>query len=447
MTVRTEKRQYTMTTRTSYLDTVSGASWENPAVIQKVNSLSWTTDESKSGVKNPSWRHQVANHIEASTGFFARRRTVNANAGSAKSQYTDNVGNLKITTKTELNGFFPVSLEFFSPDPTVATRAANDARDKAYAKIKSLQTPANGGVFLGELREAVHMIRNPAAGLSRLIMGEQYSSTKKNLWAASKPNPKRRKSRNPTKKDIKRSVSGAMADSWLENSFGWQPFISDIKSGAVALAKLNVDPEFLPFRVRGSASGKPVIINNGVWGISGFISYDETLVKTTESSKQYYGEVRNKVGGEGTGLIKAAGTINRYADAFGLTARDFIPTVWELIPYSFLVDYFSNVGDVLSQSFVDMGSLVRLSSTTVHKGVTKAHETGFRGSNPTITASGSMPVVTIIDKTVNRTPGFDLVPASLRFELPGISSRKWANMGALITTQWTGMGQKLSKRL
>jgi hypothetical protein len=34
--------------------------------------------------------------------------------------------------------------------------------------------------------------------------------------------------------------------------------------------------------------------------------------------------------------------------SWGLGTRDFIPTIYELIPYSFLVDYFVNIGEILN---------------------------------------------------------------------------------------------------
>jgi len=36
-----------------------------------------------------------------------------------------------------------------------------------------------------------------------------------------------------------------------------------------------------------------------------------------------------------------------FADSFGITPGDVIPAVWEAIPWSFLIDYFVNVNEVL----------------------------------------------------------------------------------------------------
>jgi hypothetical protein len=38
------------------------------------------------------------------------------------------------------------------------------------------------------------------------------------------------------------------------------------------------------------------------------------------------------------------------AALFGFTPSEFIPTAWELLPWSFLIDYFTNIGDILSSA-------------------------------------------------------------------------------------------------
>lgn len=445
MATRNQLRHFTVTVENSFRDIVSGVSWKNPPTTQKYVGLAWTETTGRTGTDNPAHQYQIKRHIDATTGFSASRQTVDAQQGSATSTYEQLNGNILTTTKTTLNGYLGGTIETFSADAATMAKAASNARDRCFAKIRSQQTPASAGVFLGEIREVIHAIRNPAVGLSRLILGEQYTKTKRNLWAASRPNPSRKK-RSPSKKEIKRSVSGAIADSWLENSFGWQPLINDVKSAAVALGKLNVDPEYVPLRTFGGAKGTPVIVRNGEWGLPGFISYDEILVKVSSAEKHYYGEIRNKLANQGGGLTHAVENLSRTASAFGLTKAEFIPTIWELIPFSFLVDYFSNVGDILNQSMVDLGAVVRLSSTSVSRGTTSAILGSFRGTVPTVSASGSMPAVITVDKLVNRTPGSDLTVAPLRFEFPAASSLKWANIAALITTHYTGMGQKLSKR-
>jgi hypothetical protein len=39
--------------------------------------------------------------------------------------------------------------------------------------------------------------------------------------------------------------------------------------------------------------------------------------------------------------------LGQATEEMGVRARDFLPAVWEAIPYSFLIDYFTNIGDII----------------------------------------------------------------------------------------------------
>jgi hypothetical protein len=122
----------------------------------------------------------------------------------------------------------------------------------------------------------------------------------------------------------------------------------------------------------------------------------------------------------------------------GFRWEDFIPTVWELIPYSFLVDYFTNIGDVLSAwSHQDFGQ--RWACKTVITTVDRQVAGQRLNSNAESALSlGQLDEIDFDKYNVTRRykevvrdlyTG-DFVP-SLAFEVPGIGSLKWINVGAL----------------
>lgn len=396
----------------------SGHSQQTVPSASGVNSYSRTTQE------NPKWRYLVKNHGNATTPFTASRDVQWVSNGTAHS-YTYNLsGGVARTTVTDVSGVLPFLGLSVGPDGNVLNSALAAAKAKVYKKLAGIQTPFQTGVFLGEFRETLHMIKHPAEGLSKLILGEQFMSTKQKLRRASLRN------RRPLKGDkLRRSLSKAVADSWLENAFGWQPFIKDIESAmGVYNDKLN-QVEYIPIRCIGKAReslGAPLVND---FSIQGFIGYRTFDYRSQSCSVYVYGEARNQPHG-----LKAA---------LGITWGQFVPTLWELLPFSFLADYFVNIGDVLANASVDIGAVQRLSSTYVNKGevLTILSDFNYIGTQtPTSygSASGGSPAYKRQNATVVRSEAFDIsIPPGLTFKFP-MTAHKWANMGALIVGLWQG---------
>jgi len=206
------------------------------------------------------------------------------------------------------------------------------ARSKFLKKARGSSPVFQGGVFLGELKETLEMLRNPAKGLWDGL--HDYHRAAKKLLGENRFT--RVKKRRP---GIVRPTKDALANLWLENAFGWQPLISDVKDAATVLATLLEGRPFECVPVKGvhknesssisTVSGSPC---GGTYGnVSEIEYYQSHLVK-------YKGAVRIEP-------LKPC-TMNPSLLGFG-SWRDFVPTIWELIPYSFLVDYFLNIGEVI----------------------------------------------------------------------------------------------------
>jgi hypothetical protein len=52
-------------------------------------------------------------------------------------------------------------------------------------------------------------------------------------------------------------------------------------------------------------------------------------------------------------------------DLFGFNPQNFIPAAWELLPWSFLADYFTNIGDILTASIVSTKHLAYTNRTEI----------------------------------------------------------------------------------
>jgi hypothetical protein len=148
------------------------------------------------------------------------------------------------------------------------------------------------------------------------------------------PPPKwRRKS--DTAKLLKQS-----ADHWLELQFNLKPLVSDITNGLIALDDLAF---FTRKKCEGTGSAdersSPILVRHvcttptaGSSGVSGIVTttgdvsftYDSKLGATWSPSP-------------GVGTYRALKT----------QWQDVLPAMWELFPYSFIADYFSNLQEVI----------------------------------------------------------------------------------------------------
>jgi hypothetical protein len=126
----------------------------------------------------------------------------------------------------------------------------------------------------------------------------------------------------------------------------------------------------------------------------------------------------------------------------GVSWEDLIPTAWELIPYSFLIDYFTNIGDVLEGWSVHQSDLgwsaklirKRAERSSVNHRDSKAYTIANYPSFKSLTRiSLSCSQAVCIRTDVNRSPASVPHP-SFSWEIPGMG-RKWINMSALLASR------------
>jgi hypothetical protein len=288
------------------------------------------------------------------------------------------------------------------------TKAENSARVKASRRIESIVTSFSGGVFLGELRETLRMIRHPFQGLHRGVKG--YLGGLK-------------KGRRGTKAQRQKFL-----ENWyLECSFGWLPFLHDLNDARdflKARAK-HLEQEIVPFKVAGVESEMSGPFVNGA--LSGSMSLQWNIYGNRKTIVVYAGGINSKAQSPKTWT----------ADALGLGPRSFVPTLWELLPWSFLVDYFTNVGDVITGWSNQSVAMAWGRWTTI-----KLHEYAVRGMKAT--PSASLLTIWINDfvpgesfvriKTVSRRQADHISPPTFQFELPN-TGMKWLNIAALLSAR------------
>lgn len=201
-------------------------------------------------------------------------------------------------------------------------RAANN---QAYARFreKALGENASMGVATLEARESFGMIANRAIQLRKaykhIRKGELLDAL--HLFGIDKP---KRKHRTPSfRRELRRRTHDASA-LWLEYWFGWAPFVADMFSAVEVLTQP------LPStRVRGSASCSRTRNWTRSSGTTGRYRFDSKFRATYR-----------------TGATLQVDNLNLFmANQLGLINPASI--AWEAVPFSFVVDWFSGVGNVL----------------------------------------------------------------------------------------------------
>lgn len=303
------------------------------------------------------------------------------------------------------------------PTNTTASldRANNAALSQFATRCFNARTQLQGGVVLGELGKTIAMIRNPMRGIYSGI--GSYLGQVKKLGRGVKSASKTRKSLDKA------------ADLWLEYSYGWAPLVSDIKNGAKAAGALTQNA-IARKRVSGIGRDSTNFPGDGLResneGGGRYIQY--TVNQRSNKSVRYTGSVQLRVDGLGRPL-----------QMLGLDWPSFVPTIWELIPYSFLVDYFSNAGDIVyalsnpasSLAWCEKGTLEEASCEVSVQGCRlPVLQTGERyfGGGMNNAASGSAS-----KRYVHRGPYNGSLMPSLQLQLPGFGL-KWLNMAALAVT-------------
>ena len=374
-----------------------------------VTDLSITVQEGSDGAKTYNWRDLIKNHANATNPWNAQYMSIRGGGtGEAKMDYELQDGADWRATKETVHGWMgPASLSVTLPSSSA--QLTNDVKAAFCAIAASKISPFSGGVFLGELTETLHMLRHPAQALFDLL----------------RRHVKRAKKRTNRERNRKRKRKIA-AELWLEAVFGWQPLISDAKSGAVALSRFIND--FRPSERIAVDSESDEQVSTAVNQTAGVGNIDWFYNRTekVKHSVRIVGAIRIDpvTGPFGSGSL----------DLFGLSWANFLPTVWELIPFSFVTDYFTNVGEIITASSLVQSRVVWVSQTVRDTRTFKFDNFSSNKFTQIPGRNGSESLFvgpTEINFTKYVRSRIASVVPSLQFNCPGFGEREWFNLAAL----------------
>ena len=374
------------------------------------------------GTENPGWRAQIRAGLEAGTGYTANLRNVTTSSGLAYARWRPSQ-NSKYTYETVISGWIYNSYIDSVPDASalsVPSALDKDARLKFLSKVRDARTRFQSGTFFGELAETVRMIRSPAKAVRHSLDGYHARVTKlvkKYRWGVDA-------ARRTVNKSAAKRLNRALQEEYLEWSYGVRPLVGDTYD---ALSLLDADPYRVSEEFSASASDDVSMDrqNIDVGGSSPVNTRGYLITK---------GSVKVKYKGA---LAGSQGQVPSFSEQAGGNLSNFVPTVWNLIPYSFLVDYFTTVGKVIDG--VSLGTCwFRWGCKVVVKkvNVTLVDTTFFGpfGSGVLLSSGSSPPSIDVTGTYLERIPvanvsvGF----SDVHFRIPGIESPwKWLNIAAL----------------
>jgi len=371
-------------------------------------------------------------HQDATTPFTGQEDLVVVKGMGRASVTLDEVnvpssGQRRVTATAIKGVIVPGPASFPDPSGDALQRAQAQAQARVLKQIVAANTSFQGGVFFGELREAIHQIRHPAQAMRDFILGVN-GNYRKRLQRA-------RRSRDPKKLQIVRTrVQKAIADTHLELAFGVRPLISDASDAGAALARMLFErpAEYVPFRGKGKAEAQVGTVVRSVLTA-------DPLVITVE--QRQFNRAKAMIYGE---LVYRPATflpskVHNWLQVFGLSMEQFVPTAWELLPFSFLFDYWTNIGEIIQGCSVDLSHIQRKSQVWKAEGVLQHIYTSVVPKSVSAphsqTGSGYFPTIENVRRRVTRITYADLSPPRLSLHMPGHTAR-WANMAALVVSGW-----------
>jgi hypothetical protein len=229
-------------------------------------------------------------------------------------------------------------------------------------------------------------------------------------------------------------MSRAISSAWLELSFGWKPLINDVRDAAVAVSRISNDIRRKSVRGYGEDTGhKTDAITEAPFG--NYLGYFYTFDRT-ETVKVIYRA------GIDTDLLFPKNSLEAIRQLSGFKLQEFVPTLWELLPWSFLVDYFVNIGDVLAFACTDTSFVYRVSKTVVTetRWLNDCQLVSYIPLGFLIHKEGddNFGTTIVVFRTVSRAKS-QLPNLALTFKLPG-SLNQFANMAALLLSRGKGIG-------
>lgn len=384
---------------------------------------------SRTGGKVPDYREKIRNNQQAGSTFVSDRYKVLSMTPGAFSASTYNREKPKdLYASSTFSGYYlpPAGIAHLV-GPTLS-KARAIALSKAYRIIAERQQHMNSMAVLAELGQVMKQFGRPFEAMvglveRRMAFLETERRALKNKWPPAK---------------FKVKYLDVISSTYLEFVFGLLPLISDTRDAAEALArwKNEADLPVRPDTIRARGSDSQVQVNYQSGGVTGeyqsTCSHVEKIV--TESRSQFVVKLKPSV-------VADFGSNERLIELLGFKPENFAPSLWEAVPWSWLVDYFLNVQSILEAGATSTAAVAWIVESATQR--TTVDRTAFvdvhlsqiaaKAQNLTyvLTAGGSAGNSKISRTNVTRTLPSTLGIPPLTLSIPG-SAKRYTNMLAVL---------------
>lgn len=405
----------------------------------------WIVNGSRSGVAVQGWRRKIKEGRNATSPYsldacemlrstaanFTLNRKLVGSPPTFPSIYEDSWKYAGYAMDASAYG-----ADFYAHTASVSSSAEAAALTKVYDRIRQDAYKTNGLLFVGELAETIHMLRHPLDAAHKAT--SRYLDALTIKRAQINRNVRRRKSDtgNTYRARKLQALKDSMSGSWLELQFGWKPAISDAKDIVGAAISLLSGEN----RRRSRIVGKSPVVKGAFEQNSTGLQITNLQTKVTwrrytEADVRYIVGLSHSLDGPGD-------LLDQVRRSFGFQIQNFVPTVYELIPYSFLIDYFVNLGDIVEAACTDTSGVTWICRTERQRTLVTVDETSFGYDESW--SSGTWHIKSLTGdlsshRSLKRTTFTRTNPPSLSIpplvvSVPGIESTKWFNMAALLVS-------------
>jgi hypothetical protein len=269
------------------------------------------------GFTNPHWKDQIARSEQAGTPFVGTRIRVEHTDGAIHAQGYSKFDHTP-TGRRESHAEGCLVFNDYTSLGTVqasSSKAESIACSKFYAAASDALAALQGGELVGELHKTASEITRTCMELTKLLLD----------W---------RRELNKIRSSSWRQVAGRVSDTYLRWKFGWDPLVKDVRS--LMHGMVNDMEMIVPVYAKGEDSqqvGPPGQSESTL----GLMNFTCTVKDVQKNLCSYLGGIKCMRPG-----------IGGFAERLGLSPSNFLPTAYNLLPWTYMMDYFSNLGDIVS---------------------------------------------------------------------------------------------------